>query len=402
MAKDNHPGLGNLKGRASNAERFPCTAPYNNMDQYSELVDFLPKGYQYHVCKYRAVSQSSCGGGDHISFEATVRLTLQSKEEFLLWLKFMPVTWRVAYTRPTKGQKTIFKTDYRCQHNTRTTPHQDHTTRRSKNTGCPAKLKVSLVRTVDSRGQPSRSTDPHVPNYPTIVDISNIHNHNIHVADAVRHRDVGSVAVEKLTKLFEAGHSPSSALDVLKYDLQVEYGDDYIYTSADRSICPDLQFCYRLYQQIFKAATEDLERPEATDTEELRSQWKEFSDTVLNNEALLGGASAMLKTFNKIKGNPSMLLSALHMFGRCGTNSQTSQQARALQRVANRAGPSIAAQPTSVARRKMKLGDRRRLTAGRPKKSVAAMDHRYSYPKGVRYGTHSFSQAVEGGRSNPK
>lgn len=94
----------------------------------------------------------------------------------------------------------------------------------------------------------SRSTDPHIPAYPTIVEISNIHNHNIYNAAALRFRNVGPAAVEKLTKLFEAGHSPSSALDVLKYDLLVEYGDDYVYKSADRSICPDLGYCTRYVQ----------------------------------------------------------------------------------------------------------------------------------------------------------
>lgn len=67
------------------------------------LEDFLPKGYQYHVCRCKAVSQS-CGG-----FEAMLRMGLQSKEEVLLWLKSMPVTWRVLCTRPTKGRKTIFR-----------------------------------------------------------------------------------------------------------------------------------------------------------------------------------------------------------------------------------------------------------------------------------------------------
>ncbi|XP_056135413.1 inactive serine/threonine-protein kinase VRK3 [Lampris incognitus] len=213
------------------------------MDQHCELMDFLPKDYQYHVCRYKAVSQP---GTDHIGFEATVRMSLQSKEAILVWLKSMAVTWRVAYTRPTKGQKIIFKADYRCQHNTKPREKTPKAGRVSKNTDCPAKLKVTLVRTEVYRGQRSRSTDPHIPDYPTLVDISNIHNHNIHVADAVRHQDVGSKAVEKLTKLFDTGRSPSSTLDMLKYDLQVQCEDDYIYTPADRAICPDLQFCYRM------------------------------------------------------------------------------------------------------------------------------------------------------------
>ncbi|XDV11891.1 hypothetical protein PO909_000687, partial [Leuciscus waleckii] len=58
--------------------------------------------------------------------------------------------------------------------------------------------------------------------------------------------------LEKLEKLFQSGLSPSSALNTLKYDLQEEQGDSYVHASADRSICPDVQFCYRLYYSIFK------------------------------------------------------------------------------------------------------------------------------------------------------
>lgn len=59
------------------------------------------------------------------------------------------------------------------------------------------------------------------------MDIVNVHNHNIHVADAVRHLDVSSKAVKQLTK-FEAGQSPSSTLDALNYDLLVQLGNDYL------------------------------------------------------------------------------------------------------------------------------------------------------------------------------
>ena len=71
----------------------------------SVLKDFLPKEYQYHVCSYKAVNANS----DHTDFEATIRMSLKSKEEILVWLKSMPVTWRVDYTRPTKGSKIIFR-----------------------------------------------------------------------------------------------------------------------------------------------------------------------------------------------------------------------------------------------------------------------------------------------------
>ena len=78
-----------------------------------------------------------------------------------------------------------------------------------------------------------------------MVSICSDHNHNIKVAEALSYRDVGDKAREKLIKLFEAGHSPSSALDLLKRDLQEEHGDNYLVAAANRELCPTLEFCYR-------------------------------------------------------------------------------------------------------------------------------------------------------------
>lgn len=91
--------------------------------------------------------------------------------------------------------------------------------------------------------------------------------------------------------------------------------------------------------------------------------------------------SAFLKAFNRLKGNPSMLQAAMHMFGRHGASSQAWKRTKDLRRAPNCAGPSTATQPTS---RKVKLGGRRRLTAGSPKKNVATVDHRYSNPNRVK------------------
>ncbi|XP_069565603.1 uncharacterized protein [Brachyistius frenatus] len=351
MAKERS---GNLKTRLSNAERFPCTAPSINMDQHSELMDFLPKDHQYHICRYKAVSQP---GGNHTGFEATVRMSLQSKDAILVWLKSMAIAWRVAYTRPRKGQRIIFKADYRCQYNTK--PRKiSKPGRLSKNTDCPAKLKVTLVRTEVSRGQQSRSTDPHIPDYPTLVDISNIHNHNIHVADAMCHRDVGKEAVEKLNPPL-SNRSPEITMAA--------------------------------------AGELDAEAPEAVlDSEDWHSTIKELSAMMLSNERFQAAASAFMKTFHSLKENPYMLQLAMHMFGHYGAKSLAAPQD------GNCAGQSTATQPASVAHPKVKHGRKRPLSAGCLRKCVATMDHRYSCPEGVKAGTHSVSQAVEVCHSNPK
>ncbi|TDH12249.1 hypothetical protein EPR50_G00069890 [Perca flavescens] len=99
----------------------------------------------------------------------------------------------------------------------------------------------------------SRSSDRHMAEgYLLLVNLRNEHNHRLACADALRKRDVSAVTIERLTELFEKGHSPSSALDTIKYDLQEEEGEEYLYAAADRAICPDVQFCYRLYYKIFQ------------------------------------------------------------------------------------------------------------------------------------------------------
>ncbi|KAK3917274.1 50S ribosomal protein L25 [Frankliniella fusca] len=56
---------------------------------------------------------------------------------------------------------------------------------------------------------------------------------------------------ELFIKMFKRQHSPSSALESLKYDLQEEYGKDYFRISADGARCPNLQWVYNLYYKHF-------------------------------------------------------------------------------------------------------------------------------------------------------
>ncbi|XP_053275634.1 uncharacterized protein si:dkey-75a21.2 [Pleuronectes platessa] len=285
---------GNLRRPLSTAQRFTCTRPSVNAEQHCELLGFLPQNYQYHVCRYRAVSQSEAGP---VSFEATVRMSLRSKEDIQLWLRSMAVTWRVAHTRPTTGCRILFKADYRCQYNTQP---RDKLTRATKNTDCPAKLKVTLVRAEASRGQRSRNTDPHIPEYPTLVHISNIHNHSV--------------------------RTTSSG------------------TTTPAADAP---------RDVF-------------DRKEWSSMIGEFSAVAQSSAGFQRAAVAMMKTFYALKGNPSMLQSAMHTFGH---NGATGLASRPLPR---------SARPSSMFHRKVQLEGGRRPTARRPKKVVTTPDSQSS------------------------
>lgn len=88
-----------------------------------------------------ALHQTDQGPEDHLQSASTWALVL-------VLLSFVsPGGYRIFSV-------SLPQTDYRCQHNTRTAPKPG---RVSKNTRCPAKLKVTLMRAVDSCGKPSRS-----------------------------------------------------------------------------------------------------------------------------------------------------------------------------------------------------------------------------------------------------
>jgi hypothetical protein len=90
-------------------------------------------------------------------------------------------------------------------------------------------------------------------NIPACVVVKFHHNHDLDSVEVLKKRDVGPDVRAKFEKLFEAGHSPSSALETHKYDLQMEEGSDFAAKLNDRRYCPDIQWCFRIYYKMFEA-----------------------------------------------------------------------------------------------------------------------------------------------------
>ncbi|RUS80246.1 hypothetical protein EGW08_011975 [Elysia chlorotica] len=80
----------------------------------------------------------------------------------------------------------------------------------------------------------------HIPEFPASVSLKWIHNHDICTASALRYRDVGPAAEEKLIGFFNDGLSPSSALDALHKS--IEDDPNYVTMMADRQIVPHYFF----------------------------------------------------------------------------------------------------------------------------------------------------------------
>ncbi|XP_014775784.1 uncharacterized protein LOC106873077 [Octopus bimaculoides] len=215
------------------------------------LAEFLPENYKHHICNIEIVEKE---------VKVTMRLAVSTREGAKEWLESMQKsslsTFRVERTYPSSGEKVLFKTEFRCQHNTKPRTATADQRKGSKNTNCPAGLsivgKVSTFEKSDGKKRKCRSSDPHMPDHPMIVKFKCTHNHPLRAEDALKHRDVSEEVKVKFLELFNRGYTPSKALELHKYDLQLQHSDNYIFISADRSITPDLQYCYRLYYQTFK------------------------------------------------------------------------------------------------------------------------------------------------------
>ncbi|XP_029907617.1 uncharacterized protein LOC115359339 isoform X1 [Myripristis murdjan] len=209
------------------------------------LEKLLPDGYVHLVCSYEETAQTH--------FRAQIKLRITSEGEVHKWLEDFQtssgVTWRISKTYPNSGRYNAYRVNLRCQHNT----FPKSVVKKTKNTSCGATMYLMLKRHTYSQNRKSRSGDPHIKDgYLLNVNLKHEHNHPLSCADAVRRRAVSDETVAKLKTLFESGHSPSSALHTIKFDLQEQEGDNYLTAATDHSICPDIQFCFRLYYRLFQ------------------------------------------------------------------------------------------------------------------------------------------------------
>ena len=162
-------------------------------------------------------------------------------------------------------QHIYFQKDYTCQ-------HFSYRKLGEKNKRCPAKLSVIIKADPRREGKMGRwvllvwliwikllhydtvlllrflylsaaclrcraKVDLHLPQFPTVVILENIHNHNVHSVEALKYRDVGEEAQEELIRLFEMGHSAAAGLSAFRNDLHYKMGDNYVHASADRALC---------------------------------------------------------------------------------------------------------------------------------------------------------------------
>ncbi|KAG1686743.1 hypothetical protein GQR58_008620 [Nymphon striatum] len=149
------------------------------------------------------------------------------------------VTWRLNAGKYAKGKVNIYKRYFRCQHNTH--PRSS---------------------TADSR----RIQDP-LPELPGLVEFKYCHNHELISANSLKERDVSDEAKQKLQELFQNDHSPSSALEAFKIDLEFSEGENYDIDAADGAHLPDAGYCYSESLNTVKIKYEPVQSMNESDEE---------------------------------------------------------------------------------------------------------------------------------------
>lgn len=161
-------------------------------------------------------------------------------------------------TKKCAGQKVEFKQLLRCQRNTGCRNTYDPlVSKRTRNTDCPSSISITL-RKVHKYYRGKDKTKAPDPEMPCEIKLIPCHNHSVLSADTSRFRPVCDDTKQKLINLFESGHSPATALECIKMDIQFKF-DNFNEVLADRSLCPGYMYCYHLYKSLFKKKYDPLQ-----------------------------------------------------------------------------------------------------------------------------------------------
>lgn len=189
---------------------------------------------------------------------------IKTREEFAQWLEqfqnLSKTKYTIRCTEPVLGRSIIFKQRLVCQHNTRKEKIYDPTMpRKTKNTNCPSKISARIHVVRDRYRGKNKELIQLCKELPCEIYVVLEHNHSVESVASLRYRQPSTEVKEKLISLFNKGHSPATALDSIKMEIQLNYPDSYPLVLADRSRCPDYNFCYYLYTKTLKKKYESMD-----------------------------------------------------------------------------------------------------------------------------------------------
>lgn len=182
----------------------------------------------------------------------TLHTNCTTKKDIKSWISEYEdntgASYSITNTKDCSGRYVIFKQFLKCHHNTRHKNVCLDNKSRSKNTKCPAAITVTL-RSYNNKRKENDKDRMEKAKLPCIFYLVTDHNHDTNDS-ALNHRKVSAETREELIKLFKSGHTPATALQILKNDLFLIDNSEKIL--SDRKYCPDYNFCHHLYKKFLK------------------------------------------------------------------------------------------------------------------------------------------------------
>ena len=259
---------------------------FENRCSTVELV--LPKGHEY---KFESIHME----GKVAHFNSSFKIDIKCEEAARKWVQEYNETTKetMVYERNRKGtgKNVIRKLYMRCQHKQRETGKHIKSSKplkttfkehNNKQTHCPAQLTITVLASNKKNGN----------KFLVIVDLKHIHNHPVHIADALRFRRVSDETCEKYYGLFKLGHSPASAH--LEYETNLMLEHDNPHVLADRSLNPKISDVYNLFNKWRKT---NLGKRTGLDLFEQL----EKCVAIYNEENKTKGGKALLKRYTSVK-----------------------------------------------------------------------------------------------------
>lgn len=164
-------------------------------------------------------------------------------DQIKLWLEDYEnqtmCTYRIRNSVSAKGRTISFKQVLNCHHNCNYVSQCP--SRKTKNTNCPSTMTIKLFTTKKhyQRKDPAKIPDK---NMPCEILLIPTHNHSTDSPEILKYRPVSNEVTNRLLQLFESGHTPASALNLVRTE---NLSCKNLLT--DRKYFPDYSYCLNLY-----------------------------------------------------------------------------------------------------------------------------------------------------------
>ncbi|CAG9863276.1 unnamed protein product [Phyllotreta striolata] len=218
--------------------------PTSSVLTCDNIEDTVPSEWKYKILKKLVF-------GNPPKLEVCLKVSLFSVDEIEKWIESLEEKTQCSYsiqmTKKTMGEKVLFKRRYHCRLKTKFDKAQCESNARTRNTRCPSRLSVTLMNVKKKKFRGKYPPDPEMP---CLIDYVITHNHSLRLA--ARYRKVPKNTQDTLNLLFNSGHSASTAYEILRIDTQMHNPNDYEELLVNRSVCPDRNYCHKLYNNFKK------------------------------------------------------------------------------------------------------------------------------------------------------